>query len=33
LRMLLAIIVLLVAFRMILELFFRPAEIYTIQAR
>jgi hypothetical protein len=25
--------VLLVAFRMILELFFRPAEIYTIQAR
>jgi uncharacterized protein len=33
LRMLLAIIVLAVAFRMILELFFRPAEIYTIQAR
>jgi uncharacterized protein len=31
LRMLLAIIVLLVAFRMILELFFRPTEIFTIQ--
>jgi uncharacterized protein len=32
LRLLLAIIVLLVAFRMFLELIFRPAEIFTIQA-